>query len=246
MDTDILVIATFATMGIASIMLVTCLGWAAYRWRDPLSVSEAASATGVVDLEGTADCLQETVRTPFTDTACLAYECTIEEFPAGQTVYESVDAVPFLVTDGESLLVDPRGANLAFEVVESVMVDAGEKPPEPFASFARESYGAPLVADSHRRFQERRLDVGESVRVRGTVIPDPIIDSSAASYRPIVGKGDAGSQHVVWDSSANGPVREFLEEIVPGSGFSLRKRVLAIVAANLLLLGIAALSYVIT
>jgi hypothetical protein len=100
--------------------------WQAYAvWsNESIAAAEVHLADGVVELEGTAETLERTVESPYTDTTCLAYEYEKKrkEHDHGgddhdstwNTVDSGRDGAPFLLADDSgTVAVDPGGAELA-------------------------------------------------------------------------------------------------------------------------------------
>ena len=89
--------------------------------RDATPANEVYLADGVVEVEGTAEVLDETVQSPYTNTDCLVYEYKKERddghtgddtHDSGMTTVDSgSEEVPFLIADGTGdVAVDPTGA----------------------------------------------------------------------------------------------------------------------------------------
>jgi hypothetical protein len=140
--------------------------------------AEVASEDGVVEVEGTAQPLEETLQSPHTDTECLAYDYRkkrIEHHDSGvddfddhgadhddhRTVHQLAHdhaTVPFRVEDESgSVPVDPTGANLDIE--------------------QDEHDGSGQIVH-----EESRIDIGETVHVWGQRVDgaDAVGDSSVA------------------------------------------------------------------
>lgn len=158
---------------------------------DPIPVERARIADGVVEIEGTAHPLSETIESQYTDTECLAHEWKKQrqrtrEGPEGnerttwRTTDEGSEAVPFLVRDesGE-IAVDPEGATL------SLSADATRK-----------------RHDIQRT--ESRLEVGDEVHVYGQhrSVTEP--REGLGDETVYVGDGDDVSTLRISDSSATG------------------------------------------
>jgi len=164
----------------------------AYRilTRDPLSVRDLSMQDGAVELRGTAVAHEgQAVESPFTETACLAYEYEAQELKSsGQSSYwETLDeggqAVPFVLEDGTGRVrVDPEGATLELDD-HSLRVTGGDEPPERIQQYIRETDEVErdtgsvdlLVTEldygDDQRFIERRLDMGETAHIYGGVEP---------------------------------------------------------------------------
>ncbi|WP_254861609.1 E3 ubiquitin ligase [Halovivax gelatinilyticus] len=163
---------------------------------DPTSIETAVNGTGTVELEGTAGVAESTVNAPFTGTACLAYECTVERRTGSgsnsnwTTEVERTAVVPFVLESDESIVVDPDGADRSLSIDEEGTVDGGETPPEPILTVLRED-DCPDARSRRRRVRERRLEPGESIHVFGDVERRSTPETSAASYNAVVCEGDA-------------------------------------------------------
>lgn len=123
--------------------------WNQLRGMNTQQVTDA----GFVEVEGTAEPLDETTTSPMTNTESLVYEFAVEEQRAdddGTTEWRAVksdsDAVPFVVEMDE----------------DSVVVDATQLDGEDtYIRGPQEHHGG-------RRHSESRLDPGDSVYVAGT------------------------------------------------------------------------------
>ncbi|WP_267640555.1 GIDE domain-containing protein [Haloarchaeobius amylolyticus] len=158
---------------------------------DPKSAYEARNS-GPFEIEGTAKPHEEYVRSPFTDTQCLACRWKVEEYRTSgknshwATVDEGTWWRPFRVEDDTGqVLVDPQGARFSLEESSRIEVDGGTMPPEQVQQFidANEAVDSEntsvdlklfrLKTGNDRRYVEERLDVGETVHVLGHSRPDP-------------------------------------------------------------------------
>lgn len=94
---------------------------------DPVPVGEAYLVDGTLEVEGTAEALSETLRSPYDDEPCLAYSYSKkrkerernddgEWETTWRTVDSGSDSVPFLVADDTgSIPVDPAAATLSMD-----------------------------------------------------------------------------------------------------------------------------------
>lgn len=160
---------------------------------DPLSVRDAANASGLVELRGTAAPDEHALEAPFTGTECLAYRYEVEQYESAgkhshwETLAEGGQYAQFrLEDDTGSILVAPDGDDFEFEDRWREEVGADEtvrgRAREFLASLegvgpgeAEEFSLGPIEVGTgdRRRYTEERLDVGESVSVYGPVERDP-------------------------------------------------------------------------
>lgn len=193
-------------------IVLTVVGWRTLRpalgllRTDPVSVLEAANESGPVEVHGTATAGERTLQAPVTGTPCLAYECTLQRERQGQhgsywsTEYELDDAVPFLVDDGQSMLVYPASARIELDRLESVTVEPGEQLPPGLTSYL-EAAGGTLQSDESWRFRERRLDPGDDVVVFADVRSGTSAETAGASFTSVLGPGEAVPTMIVSTSS---------------------------------------------
>lgn len=190
---------------------------------DPVSVQELVYHDGPAEVEGTARGDEKGVKTPFTDTVCLAYEYEVQEYrSSGQsghwkTLHEGSNWVRFLVEDDTGAVqIDGKNAELHLSE-ETLELSPGEDPPERVAQYMAESDEierqdstldlgiTELNLGNKQRFIERRLDIDESVHVYGTVGRAPagewgsnLVDAMLTS--------DDNTPLVISDSSERGTV----------------------------------------
>jgi len=156
-------------------------------WRyPPTTVREAVETGGIVDIEGTAEPIDSVVASPYDGQECLVYEATRKRRAVKsdwRTEAESRHGVPFLVTDDTGgILVDPADATLELATGTSFHAEQqSEDPAEDLAGAARREHDGGLRSSLGvrqvprsvvRRFEERRIDPGELVHVRGPVHSD--------------------------------------------------------------------------
>lgn len=210
--------------GLAALGGVAVAAWGlselrlAYRIyaNEPVSVLETTRG-GPVEVGGTVEPDREVLESPFTGTACVAYEYAVEEKrrkthstgngSSTRTTWETIDsgraAVPFRIDDGSgSALVDPDGADFRLSGEGAIRVRGGERPPEPIARFVRENEDVsdenrsigigPLefATGRDRRYRERRLDVGETVHVLGVARFDTSAARESGQVNAVVGAAD--------------------------------------------------------
>lgn len=128
---------------------------------DVTPAADVPDVTGVVEVTGTAKPLDATVQSPHTDTECLLYDYNktrirrddqdgdgIDESEHRQHLDHQHDHVPFRVEDDSgSIAVHPDGADLS---VERDDVDGHKE-----------------STDQGIQITENRIDIGETVHVRG-------------------------------------------------------------------------------
>lgn len=145
---------------------------------DPVPIGDLSRGNGqtpgLVQVRGTTAIADgRTVRPPFSATDCLAYEYERLERQEGrfshwEPVAGDEDSVPFLVEDDTGAVqVDPTGCEFQLDADSVERVGVAEAPE------AGEDTGTPDGSDAGQEHVERRLDVGQSVRVYGTVTPPP-------------------------------------------------------------------------
>ncbi|MCU4742929.1 GIDE domain-containing protein [Natronoglomus mannanivorans] len=182
----------------------------------PDSVLETTQG-GPVELRGTATSAGGTLRSPFTDTPCLAYEYEVEEEYSTKngTSWRTIDSgdryVPFRLEDGSgSVLIEPPGASFRLTAEDRVTVKGGTTPPAEIQRFidATEDVDCQntsvdlrvfeLRTGSDRRFTERRLDVDEEVHVLGTARYDTTISRGTGEVNAAVGIDEAALSDSRW------------------------------------------------
>lgn len=136
--------------------------WNLLRSSSPTGVS----GTAMVEVEGTVEPLHETLDPPNATTDSVVYEYTKEEFKpntGSETNWNAVDSdegsVPFMLANADrNVVVDPDDADVILEE-------------------EREKSG-------DYRHKSRRLDVGESGYVAGTVVPagEAAVDADGHRY----------------------------------------------------------------
>lgn len=172
---------------------------------DPDSVLDAPNE-GPIELVGVAEADDRTLRAPFTETECLAYEYEVEReqhTKNGRTwdqIASGRDAVPFRLTDDTgSVLVEPPGADIRLEREARLTVRGGERPPEQVLRFIESDDRVSdqntsvdlrlfeLKTGKDQRFTEKRLDVGETVHVLGTARFDTTASQKVGQVNAVVG-----------------------------------------------------------
>jgi hypothetical protein len=194
----------------------------AYRvlTRDPLSVRDLSMQDGPIEVKGTAIAEDDqTVESPFTETACLAYEYEAQELKSsGQSSYwetldEGSQSVPFILEDESGRVrVDPAGATLELED-HTLRVSGGDEPPARIQQYIRETDEVErdtgsvdlLVTEldygDDQRFIERRLDVGETAHIYGGVEPRQSGEWGSGLVDVVVTADETTDTYVISDSS---------------------------------------------
>lgn len=219
------------SLGILAIAAAVALGCLAYGVAElrlanavlrsrPDSVLETTDG-GPVELRGTAEPASGVVRSPFTETPCLAYEYVVEEKRQSNskhgtstnwvTIASGDEYVPFSLDDGsDSVLIEPPGADFRLGEDDRIDVDGGTAPPDPIANFIERTDDVDCQNDSldlrlfelktgrDRRFRERRLDVGAAVHVLGTARYDTTVSRSAGQVNAAVGLDEAARAGSRW------------------------------------------------
>lgn len=220
-----------AVGGPLSLVGAVVLYWGTTRLRpvyhilrdDPLDIRDLPLHSGPAEVEGAARPEDgQTVRGPFTQTECLAYEYEVQELQSsGQNSYwktldEGVASVPFRVEDDTGMVrVDHERAALQLED-HSLRVKGGEEPPDRIAQYISETEAVDpqqktmnlLVTEidygNDQRFIERRLDIGEKVHVYGDVERAPAGDWGSRLVDARLTSGGKAGTLVVSDSSERG------------------------------------------
>lgn len=145
---------------------------------DPIPIGEAHLADGTIEVEGTAEQLSETLRSPYDDAECLAYsyskkrkEREKNEDGEYETKWRTVDSgddtVPFLVSDDTgSIPVAPEDATLGLDTEYS-----------------------DRTGDIKRT--EKRIDPGDGVHVIGQKLPAVESNADLGDARTYIGDGEA-------------------------------------------------------
>ncbi len=193
---------------------------------EPHPIRDLPMQDGPVEIQGTArpdD--QAPLRGPFTNTLCLACTYAVEEYEGGggqygeggywKTLVERNGAVPFLVEDETGAVpVDHEVAELHLSE-STYRLKPGEEPPERIERYIRQSEAIERSTGSvdllltevsygdDQRFVERRLDVGESVHVYGTVERGPAGEWGSDRVDAVL-TADEETSLVVSDSAERG------------------------------------------
>ncbi|MFC4543040.1 E3 ubiquitin ligase family protein [Halosolutus amylolyticus] len=161
---------------------------------------------GPIQLRGTAKPAGGRVRSPFTDTSCLASEYVVEEARDSKhgrswtTIASGERYVPFRLDDGSgSVLIEPPGADFRLEEHARIDVDGGRAPPEPIRAFIDRTEDVDsqnrrldlrlfeLRTGTDRRFRERVLEPGEEILVLGTARYDTTVSRRSGEVNAAVG-----------------------------------------------------------
>ena len=232
----LLVVAVFAIVGLAVVAFSAREFWLALRLHrtDPTPVADVPNRSGMVEVQGVARVAEETVTAPFTGTASLACEWTVEEEHHDddgshwEDIASGTQRVPFRVDDGTgSVLVYPAGVDLRLGRDADIRVEGGETPPERIQQFidadahdrvddedtAFELGGLRIATGSDRRYVERRLDPDERVYVYGQVRYDTSVSERAGEVNAVI---EPGNRFVVADTDDRGVTRRVLRDaLVP-------------------------------
>ncbi len=232
----LLFVALFALAGLAIVAFSFREFWLALRLHrtDPTPVADVPNRSGMVEVQGVARVADETVTTPFTGTASLACEWTVEEEHHDddgshwEEIASGVQKVPFRVDDGTgSVLVYPAGVDFRLGEAADIRVDGGDAPPERIQQFidvdahdrvddentAFELGGLRIATGSDRRYRERRLDPDEQVYVYGQVRYDTSVSERAGEVNAVI---EPGKLFVVADTDDRGVTRRVLcDALVP-------------------------------
>ncbi|WP_254863502.1 E3 ubiquitin--protein ligase [Halovivax gelatinilyticus] len=165
---------------------------------------------GYVELRGTVEPAAGALESPFTGTACVAYEYAVEEERSSKngsswtTISAGDEYVPFRLDDGSgSVLVEPPGADFRLDRDDRIRVDGGTEPPARIGAYIdwsedvdcqNESVDLRLFelrTGSDRRFIERRLDVGDEAHVLGYARFDTDVGRAAGQVNAAVGVGES-------------------------------------------------------
>ena len=177
-----------------------------------------APTGGRIELRGTAEPIDDgtLVRSPFTDTPCLAYEYEVEEYTGGKgsnwrTIDDGEGYVPFLLADDTgSVLIEPPGADFRLETDARIDVDGGTEPPERIARFIEATDAVDcqntsvdlrvfeLKTGTDRRFHERLLVPGEEVHVLGTARYDTTVSRASGQVNAAVGVDERAVAESRW------------------------------------------------
>jgi hypothetical protein len=160
---------------------------------------------GLVRLEGTAEKLSETIKSPVHQHPCLAYRLEVERLvgthsrrPRWQVLTMEGDAVPFLLRDGAGTARVAADSKAVCEFQSEATVEQGplgklpEHVRELLDGLEIESRGLMLAPDL--RVRERRLDEGEGCVVVGEVLRREAVDGPetyrSAATLPVIGAGE--------------------------------------------------------
>ncbi len=237
--------------------------------REPDPVLDAP-AGGPIELEGTVVPAAETLRSPFSETECVAYEYEVLEQRTRtrstgkttttqsywETIASGAESVPFrLADDTGNVLVNSLGADLRLSTEKAIRVDGGTEPPELIARYIREDERVDdqnrrldlrlfeLKTGRDRKFVERRLDVGGPVHVLGIARYDTTVARATGQVNAVVGAPETAHSRNRWSRLRTrffGP--RFLVSDTTGRGAGLRVAIpgLTAVFAGLVVLTLVA------
>ncbi|SNZ06010.1 E3 Ubiquitin ligase [Natronoarchaeum philippinense] len=219
-------------------VLVAVLGWFWWRaatefwqgwtvWRnDPVAVMDAANASGVVEIEGTAESGGPVLESPFTETPCLLCQYEVKEWQSSgqnshwKTLYEGQDSVPFLAEDDTgSVTVDPEGAEFSLDEDADIESDGGETPPERVQQFLdqigvdREEGGETSIGPisinrgDRRKYVEKRLDAGDPVHVYGQSRSGRTAGEVSGTVNAVIGDGKATPNFRISEGDESAAIR---------------------------------------
>jgi hypothetical protein len=195
----------FATLAVG-IALFVIGGYLIYKGIEPLywttvllrsttaSVREAKNSDGIVELEGDAVRTDGQVESPFTETACLAYGCKIEQYHSyrgrgtgrWKTIHSNRDGVPFRFEDDTGrVAVDPATATLFFASRDTIDAGWGSTPGKQIASYLRRRNIEWVGPDEPRRYIEQRVDAGDRIHVYGPITNRPVTTMANEFNAPI-------------------------------------------------------------
>ncbi|WP_440770714.1 GIDE domain-containing protein [Natronorubrum sp. DTA28] len=165
---------------------------------------------GRVELRGTATAAGRLVRSPFTDTPCLAYSYGVEERrdsnngTSWATIASGDDSVPFRLEDETgSVLIEPPGADFRLRNATRIDVDGGTEPPPRVARYIEDSEDVDcqnsvvdlrlfeLKTGTDRRFREWILEPGDEIHVLGVARYDTTVSRDAGQVNAAVGIDEA-------------------------------------------------------
>lgn len=143
---------------------------------DPVDIQRLTDTDGEVELSGTARPHEETSRSPFTDTECLAHEWEAKRYRGGgrgpdwSTLDSGATRHPFRLDDGTgTVLIDPNGATLELLTEETIEVEPSESPPPAVSAYLDQTDSIEHEQTRTRRYTEQRLERGDDVHVLGPV-----------------------------------------------------------------------------
>jgi len=190
----------------------------------PQPISELSTRSGPIEVEGTAVIAEKREPVPglFTGTKCLAYEYSTQA-PKGsgpsdasfsddgkfEVLDKGRENTTFVVEDDTGrVLVDPTEARFEFlpEYYYNAPLSDTPKPVEKYMQQHPESQPPELVIhpmishimNNHNRFVERRLDIGDTVYVKGSTLEPAGWDSDESI---LVRDGADNVEFVVYDRS---------------------------------------------
>lgn len=225
------VLVGFAAVGIALVGRGLADLAVAYRLARtaPARISDVPNERGPLGVTGEALVHDGTVEAPFSGTACLICEWTVEEERHDQhgrsweEIAGGVEGAPFRVADDTaSVLVVPDGADLRLAKEAAVRVPGGRQPPERIQRFIEDDASLGLedagidvlrlrIAASHdRRYREARLDPGETVSVYGTPTYAP---GTAREVGQVSARFERGDRpYLIADASDDAAVRRVVRD----------------------------------
>jgi len=158
------------------------------------SVSAVKNNDGIVELEGDAVRTDGQVESPFTETACLAYGCNVEQYHSyrghgtgrWKTIHSNRDGVPFrLEDDTGGAEVDPATATLFCASRDTIDAGWGSTPGEQIESYLRRKNIERVGTDEPRRYIEQRVDAGDRIHVYGPITNRPVTTMANEFNAPV-------------------------------------------------------------
>lgn len=180
---------------------------------DPVEIGSAPTS-GTIEVEGTVEPLDadRTLTAPLTGSSAVAYsyKVEVEKFSRHSRRWKTVDRGrerrPFIADDGTGIaLVDPEGASIRYGDPTRAYMAADERPPD--AIFERidtvrvpweddapvGEFGEENLFDRSVRYSENRIEVGDTVHVRGNATDPPALPADDGTTRHVsVGIANSG------------------------------------------------------
>lgn len=220
----------FGTLAVGTVLFVAG-SYLIYKGIEPLywttvllrsttaSVREAKNTDGIVELEGKAVRTDGQVESPFTETACLAYGCNIEQYHSyrgrgtgrWKTIHSNRDCVSFrLEDDTGGAEVDPATATLFFASRDTIDAGWGSTPGEQITSYLWRRNIERVGTDEPRRCSEQRVDAGDRVHVYGPITNRPVT-TMANEFNAPVRDGTESKWFLITDTDRLATARRLLK-----------------------------------
>jgi hypothetical protein len=220
-----LLVTGIAVLGFSSYLIlkrIEPLYWTTVLLRSTTaSVREAKNTDGIVELEGEAVRTDGQVKSPFTETACLAYGCKVEQYRSStsksgdrgfwKTIYRDRDGVPFRFEDDTGgVAVDPATATLFLSSGDTIQDGWGQTPGEPIESYLRRRNIERVESNVARRYSEQRFDAGDEIHVYGPITNRPIT-TMASEFNGPVRDADNSKWFLITDTDKLATARRLLK-----------------------------------